>query len=67
MSTTDPKDVAKSLNLLIIHTLLVEWVWQGGLDPFGIFIWPHPLTLISSKIVYAALATEPFSCWLSSV
>ena len=24
MSTTDPKDVAKSLNLLIIHTLLVE-------------------------------------------
>ena len=20
------------------------WVWQGGLDPFGIFIWPHPLT-----------------------
>jgi hypothetical protein len=30
------------------------WLWQGGLDPFGIFIWPHPLTYISSKIVRAA-------------
>lgn len=20
------------------------WLWQGSLAPFGIFIWPHPLT-----------------------
>ena len=29
-----------------------------GLDPIGIFIWPHPLTYISSKIVRAALASS---------
>jgi len=35
----------------LVHSLAEEfqmnvpvWVWQGGLDPFGIFIWPHPLT-----------------------
>src|SRR5215471_16003748 len=33
------------------------WLWQGGLDPFGICIWPHPLTYISSKIIQAAAAS----------
>src|SRR5262249_61243092 len=31
------------------------WLWQGGLDPFGIFIWHHPLTYISSKIIQRVL------------
>src|SRR5262245_1647067 len=27
----------------------VYWFWQGGLAPFGIFIWPHPLTKQAPK------------------
>jgi hypothetical protein len=34
-----------------------KWLWQGGLDPFGIFIWLHPLTYISSKIIQRVLTT----------
>jgi len=37
----------QALHLLALDPIAettADWVWQGGLDPFGIFIWPHPLT-----------------------
>jgi len=33
-------DVHKGITVIVV----LNWLWQGGLAPFGIFIWPHPLT-----------------------
>jgi hypothetical protein len=45
--------------MILMLLVATTWLWQGGLDPFGIFIWPHPLTYISSNIVRAAQASMP--------
>jgi hypothetical protein len=36
--------IGGTLPVALAADWLTSWLWQGSLAPFGIFIWPHPLT-----------------------